>query len=95
MAGATAGAATGGSATGGASSGVGGGPSAWCDRDGDGYPSTACEGNDCNDGDAAIHPGAPDTNAVAGAWSSTGGTDCDDGDATVHRLSLDTLGCEL
>lgn len=68
IAGATAGAATAGSATGGASSGVGGGPSATCDRDGDGYQSTACEGNDCNDGDPGIHPGAPDTNAVAGAW---------------------------
>jgi hypothetical protein len=69
MAGATAGVPTAGSASGGASSGVGGGHSiVTCDRDGDGYQSTDCEGNDCNDGDRSIHPGAPDTNAVAGAW---------------------------
>lgn len=32
-----------------------------CDADGDGHRATgACGGDDCNDGDAAIHPGAPE-----------------------------------
>lgn len=28
------------------------------DADGDGYPSASCGGNDCNDGNAGVHPGA-------------------------------------
>ncbi len=36
-----------------------------CDVDGDGYTATSaagagCDGYDCNDGDAAVHPGAPE-----------------------------------
>ena len=30
------------------------------DADGDGYLSTACGGQDCHDGDASVHPGAPE-----------------------------------
>jgi hypothetical protein len=31
---------------------------AQCDNDGDGFLSPACGGNDCNDNNATIHPGA-------------------------------------
>jgi len=31
-----------------------------CDLDADGHDSVACGGDDCNDGDATIHPGADD-----------------------------------
>lgn len=29
-----------------------------CDRDGDSYPRSGCGGQDCNDNDASVHPGA-------------------------------------
>lgn len=29
-----------------------------CDRDGDGFDAPFCGGDDCNDGDASVHPGA-------------------------------------
>ena len=41
-----------------------------CDADGDGYPSVACGGADCDDGDAEVHPGGWDTNATRGTWST-------------------------
>jgi len=31
-----------------------------CDLDGDGYFGADCQGDDCNDGDEQIHPGAPE-----------------------------------
>ncbi|MCB9537214.1 MAG: putative metal-binding motif-containing protein [Myxococcales bacterium] len=37
-----------------------GGPPDPCDLDGDGATGRACRGPDCDDGDPAIHPGAPD-----------------------------------
>jgi hypothetical protein len=38
------------------------GPDSSCwDHDGDGHPSIDCGGDDCDDGDPAIYPGAPDT----------------------------------
>jgi len=39
-----------------------------CDQDGDGHQSLACGGDDCNDLDPNVFPGAPDLNAVAGAF---------------------------
>jgi len=39
-----------------------------CDRDADGHLAPACGGDDCDDSDPAIHPGAPDLNAVPGPW---------------------------
>ena len=37
-----------------------------CDRDGDGHDSVICGGDDCDDGQADVHPGAPDPPA----WTS-------------------------
>jgi hypothetical protein len=39
-----------------------------CDQDRDAYQSLACGGDDCNDLDPNVFPGAPDLNAVAGAF---------------------------
>ncbi|WP_437662505.1 hypothetical protein [Sorangium sp. So ce1182] len=48
--------------SGGATSGTGGGGGVNCDVDGDGYPSTGCEGGtDCNDDHADVHPDQPNT----------------------------------
>ncbi|WP_438003029.1 hypothetical protein WME89_29370 [Sorangium sp. So ce321] len=53
---------SGGGGSGGATSGTGGGGGVNCDVDGDGYPSTGCEGGtDCNDDNADVHPGQPNT----------------------------------
>ena len=41
-------------------------PCANPDRDGDLHPALVCGGDDCNDLDATVHPGAPD----GGSWSS-------------------------
>ncbi|MGK3961946.1 hypothetical protein WMF38_53695 [Sorangium sp. So ce118] len=46
----------------GSTSGTGGGGGVNCDVDGDGYPSTECEGGtDCNDDHADVHPDQPNT----------------------------------
>jgi hypothetical protein len=45
-----------------------GGQQPACDRDGDGYRSRSCGGDDCDDGDATVHPGAWDTNTEPGPW---------------------------
>jgi hypothetical protein len=56
-------------------------PTQPCDQDGDGHLAGSCGGDDCNDGDPAIHPAAPDLNAVPGPWTTSrvltrpGGTD--------------------
>jgi hypothetical protein len=78
---ATGGALAGGTTTGGATSGGStmggtgalagagrGGEAPMCDRDGDGHLGPSCRGDDCDDDDASIHPGAWDTNAVPGPW---------------------------
>lgn len=66
------------------------------DHDGDGYASERVAGSDCDDDDAATHPGAPessedavdrDCNGVPGDADADGypaGPDCDDDDATAH-----------
>ncbi|WP_437617925.1 hypothetical protein [Sorangium sp. So ce1151] len=62
--GATSGSGSGGSggATSGSASGTGGGGGVNCDVDGDGYPSTGCEGGtDCNDDNADVHPDQANT----------------------------------
>lgn len=33
-------------------------PSSCCDQDHDGYAVAGCGGNDCNDSNANVHPGA-------------------------------------
>jgi len=48
--------------------GASGSPGVPCDADGDGYDAPACGGADCDDSDSSVHPGAWDTNAVAGDW---------------------------
>ena len=35
-----------------------GGDTGSCDLDGDGFPALFCGGEDCNDGDAGVYPGA-------------------------------------
>ncbi len=67
------------------------------DRDLDGHDSLACGGDDCDDGDPAILPGASDPNAV---WSievvdpiarSPGGADVAvAADGTVHVVYADS-----
>jgi hypothetical protein len=63
-----------------------------CDRDGDGYLARGCGGDDCDDANPAVHPGAPDLNAVRGSWivsraiTSTGGT------ANGTAIAIDRAG---
>ncbi|MBI2894826.1 MAG: hypothetical protein HYY06_14825 [Deltaproteobacteria bacterium] len=40
-----------------------------CDADRDTFVAEDCGGDDCNDGDAAIHPGAPDPLFEDGEWT--------------------------
>ena len=69
------------------------------DADGDGFIDTTCGGPDCDDTDAAVHPGAAelecdgvDNDCDSGTEDEPDGdgdgasscTDCDDGDAAVH-----------
>src|SRR5262245_29175674 len=42
-----------------------------CDQDGDGHLAGSCGGDDCNDADPAVHPAAPDLNAVPGPWTTS------------------------
>ncbi|HSQ67931.1 MAG TPA: hypothetical protein VLM85_32195 [Polyangiaceae bacterium] len=49
-----------------------------CDKDGDGYKALSCGGNDCNDDDPRVNPGAgfrtdvPDSGPIPGDWNCDG-----------------------
>lgn len=47
-----------------------------CDQDGDGWPSKACGGTDCDDTDPRVHPGADFSDAVP-PKGSNGDWNCD------------------
>src|SRR5262245_46683199 len=63
-------------------------PCAFADADGDGHAAIECGGDDCEDGDATIHPGAPDN---TGQWTLS---TVDAGPATFRSvaLALDAAG---
>ena len=56
-----------------------------CDRDGDGYWDEACDGDDCDDDDATVHPGAPED---GGSGGNGNGVD-DDCDGTIDEGTND------
>jgi hypothetical protein len=53
------------------------------DRDDDGYNSTAYGGDDCNDNDSDVNPGAPETCDDAKDNDCDGYTDCSDSDCAA------------
>ncbi len=60
------------SSTSSSGSGTGGrGGAVACDEDGDGHPALFCGGDDCQDDDPAIYPGARDSNVGVGPWLKT------------------------
>ena len=72
-----------------AAAGAGGGDMLRCDVDGDGFVAVSCGGDDCNDDDPAIHPGALDD--APGSWrSDVVATDGDTGWST--SVAVDDLG---
>jgi hypothetical protein len=83
----------GGGATGGAGGGgtgaAGGAGGMSCDADGDGALAIACGGDDCDDGDARVHPGQMSffTTPAAG-----GGYDFDCNGTEEHQLGAVTCG---
>ena len=56
-----------------------------CDRDGDGYWDEDCNGDDCDDDDSSIHPGAPED---GGSGGNGNGID-DDCDGTIDEGTND------
>ncbi|RMG19361.1 MAG: hypothetical protein D6729_05475, partial [Deltaproteobacteria bacterium] len=50
------------------------------DADGDGYESSACGGDDCDDSAAAVHPGAPEACTGGVDEDCDGRVDCEDAD---------------
>ncbi len=60
------------------------------DRDGDGHARLECGGDDCNDQDPSIHPGAPDPIESAGAWIEE--TVYVGGNPSSPALALDPAG---
>ncbi|MBI5162014.1 MAG: hypothetical protein HY996_11480 [Micrococcales bacterium] len=71
---------------GGGTGGDGGADAAACDVDLDGWTATVCEGDDCDDDDPNVHPGADDTvgDRVDQNCDDTDGVDADgDGEASV------------
>lgn len=55
------------------------------DRDGDGHAATACGGDDCDDGDPAVHPGAVDGAFEVTILDSIRGSEGDELSAAVDR----------
>ncbi len=74
-------------------------PCAYCtDKDGDGYGlGTACKGPDCDDGDPAVHPGAPEVCGNGHDEDCDGEDkacvlDCTDADGDGYGQGEDCLG---
>ncbi len=59
-----------------------------CDGDGDGFGSPACGGGDCDDGDAAVHPGAREDAGADDTCSDGRDNDCDG-----HTDAQEERGC--
>lgn len=60
------------------------------DEDGDGFVAAEEGGTDCDDGDASIHPGAPDPTVCDGKDQNCDGVDCHDPD---YGICLTALSC--
>ncbi len=60
------------------------------DEDGDGHGDAACGAEDCDDGDAAVHPGAPERCADGRDDDCDGRTDCSD---LACAADLGCAGC--
>jgi hypothetical protein len=68
-----------------------------CERDNDTYIAVSCGGNDCNDDNRFVHPGAPETECNDGIDNdcdedtTNGGTDCRDRDC----YGVEPCVCEI
>lgn len=58
-------------------------PGTECDKDKDGYKDVCCGGDDCDDLDPSVHPGAPDPPEAMAVW-----TVVDTGDKAGRHTSL-------